>query len=63
MHILRSHCVGSSNLNYNKLDDDGLIAPGTRVTGADIVVGKTAPLTLASSSIAAANRYYYYTHC
>jgi hypothetical protein len=30
-----------------------------RVTGADIIVGKTAPLTLASGSIAAANRYIY----
>ena len=48
--------MGSSNQNYNKLDDDGLIAPGTRVTGADIIIGKTAPLTLGSSSIAAANR-------
>ncbi|KAK4626466.1 DNA-directed RNA polymerase II subunit RPB2 [Fulvia fulva] len=41
---IRSDTMRMKQGTYDKLDEDGIITPGSRVSGEDILIGKTAPM-------------------
>jgi DNA-directed RNA polymerase II subunit RPB2 len=40
----RSDTLRLKHGTYDKIDEDGIVAPGVRVSGEDIIMGKTAPM-------------------
>jgi DNA-directed RNA polymerase II subunit RPB2 len=55
---LRDECAGMRKTAcYEKLEADGMVAPGTRVSGGDVLVGKTMRITAATDDAAAVSRY------
>ena len=55
----RETVEGLRRCDYSKLDEDGLVPPGMRVSGDDIIIGKTAPRDETAEEMQDASKAHY----